>query len=84
MANQTLTVKTGFTNVALGGGTYDAGESVVITQAEYDILVEAFGGGSTGVTNLGRIVTVASGGTLVAKPTVGVTTNYGTTQGAPV
>jgi hypothetical protein len=40
---KTVTVNTGFTNVALGQSFYDAGESVDITTAEYDNLVDAFG-----------------------------------------
>jgi hypothetical protein len=40
---KTVTVNTGFTNVALGMSFYDAGESVDITTAEYDNLVENFG-----------------------------------------
>jgi len=40
---KTLTVNTGYTNVWLGQGSYNGGDEVVVSDAEFDILVENFG-----------------------------------------
>lgn len=40
---KTVTVNAGYDNVVLGQSFYDAGESVDITTAEYDNLVENYG-----------------------------------------
>jgi len=39
----TVTVNTGYDNVALGQGVFNAGESTDISDAEYDNLVAAYG-----------------------------------------
>lgn len=50
----TLTVKTGYSNVALGQSFYDAGEVTVVSDDEFDILVDNFGSEDA----LGTIVTI--------------------------
>jgi hypothetical protein len=60
----TVTVNTGYDNVALGQGVFNAGESTAISDAEYDNLVAAYGS----VPNLEVILTI--GGAVADPPVV--------------
>jgi hypothetical protein len=61
---KTVTVNTGYDNVVLGQGVFNAGESTDIRDDEYDNLVEAFGS----LENLEVILTI--GGNVTDPPVV--------------